>query len=35
LLLFALCVFGNGVLPVTAEHGVGFAWTCLTVGEYS
>lgn len=35
LLLFALCVFGDGVLPVTTEHGMGFTWACLTVGEYS
>ena len=35
LLLFALCIFGDGVLPVTTEHGMGFTWACLTVGEYS
>ena len=34
LLLFALSIFSDGVLPVATEHGVRFAWACLTVGEY-
>ena len=34
LLLFALSIFSGCVLPIATEHGVRFAWACLTVGEY-